>query len=571
MSRYLNLHHLWTALAVFFFSASLLTVPVPAQAIKGGNLAGGSKTDWAVALQMVNRIDSGWMKCSGTFVAPYWVLTARHCVANADLQHAHASVGAHVNYNWPYQVTNIVGHPYLDVALVKLNAPGNATVPFSAQHLSSGSPSQFYGFGTGVDLKVGQLSSLGSPGDGFLYARSGSGNISEVGDSGGPLVSSGVVYGVLSAAVQAPRGYLQPEDYKFVPSAAFARWIFESIKAVPWEGTPWIVPAQPNPSANPGQNQVPNQRPQAALPANPAPGRVFGPDRVATSIAAWRQGGFTGPSLVIATGRAAPDALSAGPLAAALGAPLVLSNGPFVEPGTVAEIQARGIRDVRLVGGQVAFDPATLGDLQARGVQVSRIYGMNRYGTAAAVAGQTIAEWNQRGIVQTPIFLADGLSFADALSSGAGAAFAHGVVILNAGASLPPETVGFIENHQAHSGGSIFPIGGPAVQAWNQAGLAGFKSQRIQGLDRYQTAQLVAQAFSPAATSAVVASGVNFPDGLAGAALAAHRNACLLLTNPNVLSAPTAARLAQLPNRGFSVVMGGPGAVSEAVAWGVRG
>ena len=109
------------------------------------------------------------------------------------------------------------------------------------------------------------------------------------------------------------------------------------------------------------------------------------------------------------------------------------------------------------------------------------------------------------------------------------------------------------------------------MQAWNQAGLAGYKSQPIQGLDRYQTAQFVAQAFAPGAPSAVVASGVNFPDGLAGAALAAHRNSCLLLTDPNILSAPAAARLAQLPNRGLSVVMGGPGAVSEAVTWAVRG
>lgn len=111
------------------FSAGLLAMPVPAQAIKGGNLAGGSRTDWAVALQIVNRNDSGWMKCSGTFVTPDWVLTAKHCVTNADLQHAYASVGAHVNYNWPYHVTNIVGHPYLDVALVKLNAPGKIPCP----------------------------------------------------------------------------------------------------------------------------------------------------------------------------------------------------------------------------------------------------------------------------------------------------------------------------------------------------------------------------------------------------------------------------------------------------------
>lgn len=583
MSRHSFFRHLGTGLVAVFLSASLMTGSVPAHAIKGGSLAGSTETGWAVALQIASTRDSGWMKCSGSLVTKDWVLTAKHCVNNANLQHAYASIGSHINYNWPYKITSIVAHPYLDVALVKLSAPGTATLPFSVQNLSFATACQFYGYGSDVDLKVTQLDSLGSPGDSYIYARSFSGNISQVGDSGGPLVKGGVLYGVLSAAVQAPREYLRPEDYKFVPSRAFAQWIFQTIRAVPWEGTPWITPAQPNPSGNPHQNQPqglqpqpqPNsqsqQQPQPTPRTDPAPGRISGSDRVATSIAAWQQGGFTGTSLVIATGTASADALSAGPLAAVLGAPLVLSNCPVVEPATVAEIQARGIRDVRLVGGQVNFDPATLGTLQAHGVQVSRIYGTNRYGTAAAVAGQTLVEWNQRGKTQTPIFLADGVSFPDALSAGAGAAFAHGVVLLSAGAHLPPETVQFIQTHQAQSAYSIFPIGGPAVQAWNQAGITNFKAQPIQGLDRYQTAQFVAQAFAPGATSAVVASGVNFPDGLAGAALAAHRNACLLLTNPQVLPVPTATRLAQLPNRAASVVIGGPGAVSESVAWAIRG
>lgn len=496
------------------------------------------------------------MECSGSFVSSNWVLTAAHCVTNANLEYAYASIGASINRNFPSAVTRVIAHPYYDVALVRLDSPGRAVLPFTSQNLTAGEAGEAYGFGTGLNLKTTQLSALGTLEDGYLYARSARGNYSEVGDSGGPLISGGKLYGVLSAAVQTPRGYLRFEDYKYVPSSSFANWIFETIGVSSIEGTTGAVPSpQPNPQPKPGA----------------APGRIAGNNRVETSLQAWRQGGFTGPSLVIAIGKAAPDALSAGPLAAALGAPLVLSNGTFVEPGTVAEIQARGIRDVRLVGGQVTFDPATLGALQARGVQVSRIYGMNRYGTAAAVAAQTIAEWNQRGITQTPILIANGLSFPDALSAGAGAAFIHGVVVLNAGASLPPETAEFIQAHQMQSGASIFPIGGPAVRAWNQAGLAGYKSQPIQGLDRYQTAQFVAQAFAPGASSAVIASGVNFPDGLAGAALAAHRNACLLLTHPGYLSAPTAARLAQLPNRASSVVIGGPGAVSEAAAWAVRG
>lgn len=527
-----------------------------AYAIEGGTLTDSSETGWAVALRISSTSDDGWMECSGSFVSSNWVLTAAHCVTNANLEYAYASIGASINRNFPSVVTRVVAHPYYDVALVRLDSTGRAVLPFASQNLTAGEAGEAYGFGTGLNLKTTQLSALGTLEDGYLYARSARGNYSEVGDSGGPLISGGKLYGVLSAAVQTPRGYLRFEDYKYVPSSSFANWIFETIGVSSVEGTTGAAPSpQPNPQPKPGA----------------APGRIAGSNRVETSLQAWRQGGFTSSSLVIATGKAAPDALSAGPLAAALGAPLVLSNGPFVEPGTVAEIQARGIRDVRLVGGQVAFDPATLGDLQARGVQVSRIYGMNRYGTAAAVAAQTIAEWNQRGITQTPILVADGLSFPDALSAGAGAAFIHGVVVLNAGASLPPETAEFIQNHQVQSGASIFPIGGPAVRAWNQAGLAGYKSQPIQGLNRYQTAQFVAQAFAPGASSAVIASGVNFPDGLAGAALAAHRNACLLLTHPGYLSAPTAARLAQLPNRASSVVIGGPGAVSETAAWAVRG
>ena len=538
----------------------------PASAIEGGNLTDPSESGWAAALRISNQSDSGWMECSGSFVAANWVLTAAHCVANANLEVAYASVGASINRNFPLAVKGIVAHPHYDIALVRLDSPGRAILPFSSQNLPSGQVSEAYGFGTGLNLKTTQLTSLGTLNDGYLYARSARGKYSEVGDSGGPLISGGKLYGVLSAAVQTPRGFLLSEDYKYVPSSAFANWIFETIGVSSIDGIARVVSPSPT-------KPEPQPQPQPAAQPQPgtAPGRIAGTNRVETSLQAWRQGGFTGPSLVIVTGRAAPDALSAGPLAAALDAPLVLSIAPRIEPGIVTEILGRGVRDVRLVGGQVAFDPATMRDFQARGIQVSRIYGMNRYGTAAAVARQTITEWNQRGIVQTPILLADGMSFPDALSAGAGAASIHGVVVLNAGASLPPETTEFIQNHRVQSGGSIFPIGGPAAHAWNQAGLADFRSQPIQGLDRYQTAQFVAQAFAPGATSAVVASGVSFPDGLAGAALAAHRNACLLLTDPSRLSPPTAARLAHLPNRAASVIIGGSGAVSETVAWGVRG
>lgn len=559
------------AIGLAFFIASIVSLgcfAVPARAIEGGGLADGTESKWSVALQILSTEDSGWMKCSGSFISQNWVLTAGHCVTAADLDNAYASVGSHINYNWPYEAKQIKKHPFLDVALVQLDKPGVARLQFSREELHGGELVEAFGFGPGINLKSAQLRSLGQPGDGFLYARPNDNNISEVGDSGGPLVYNGKIYGVLSAAVQSYRGNLQPEDYKYVPTAKFAQWIFENTSTAPAEGANW----QSDKATTPKLGETEKNSNMGTAPVqSAATNRISGPNRVATSLAAWDQGGFTGTSVVIATGDKAADALAAGPLAAALDAPLVLSNGPAVEAATVSRILARGIHDVHLVGGQIHFDTQTMNYLLARGVAVNRIYGPNRYATATAVA-RLVGDLNvKKGLPDTPVLLADGIIFPDALSAGAGAAYVHGVVVLSAGAAMPSETAEYLRQSANPTTDSVFPIGGPAVKAWSKAGISGFRYQTIQGRDRYQTAQLVAQVFAAGATSAVVASGLNFPDGLSAAPFAFKRGSCLLLSNPHRLSAPTAARLGQLPARGDSLVIGGPGALSDAVAWAVKG
>ena len=63
---------------------------------------------------------------------------------------------------------------------------------------------------------------------------------------------------------------------------------------------------------------------------------------------------------------------------------------------------------------------------------------------------------------------------------------------------------------------------------------------RVGGLDRYATAALVAQATFPAPNANIIlASGLNFPDGLAAAGLAGAANAPVLLTDPNSLPGAT--------------------------------
>ncbi|GAA6524340.1 cell wall-binding repeat-containing protein [Intrasporangium sp. DVR] len=89
---------------------------------------------------------------------------------------------------------------------------------------------------------------------------------------------------------------------------------------------------------------------------------------------------------------------------------------------------------------------------------------------------------------------------------------------------------------------------------------------RLAGADRYATAAAVAAArYSPGVEVVYVASGLTFPDALAGAARAAYNRAPLLLTRPTSLPTSTRDAIIRLqPAR--VVVLGGAVSVSEPVA-----
>lgn len=88
---------------------------------------------------------------------------------------------------------------------------------------------------------------------------------------------------------------------------------------------------------------------------------------------------------------------------------------------------------------------------------------------------------------------------------------------------------------------------------------------RLAGADRYATAAAISRArFSAGVTTVYIATGTNFPDALAGAAAAGHRESPVLLVRPNELPDATRAELARLSPDSI-VVLGGTAAVSEAV------
>lgn len=117
-----------------------------------------------------------------------------------------------------------------------------------------------------------------------------------------------------------------------------------------------------------------------------------------------------------------------------------------------------------------------------------------------------------------------------------------------------------------NTGSDVLATSEPVAVTWGAGSTVAPGVTRIAGANRYATAaQLAVARFSPGLATAFVVVGTNFPDALAAAPAAASMGAPVLLTQRDALPAETVAALQALRPASI-VVVGGPGAVSEAVA-----
>ncbi|MDY0913692.1 cell wall-binding repeat-containing protein [Rathayibacter festucae] len=92
-----------------------------------------------------------------------------------------------------------------------------------------------------------------------------------------------------------------------------------------------------------------------------------------------------------------------------------------------------------------------------------------------------------------------------------------------------------------------------------------FTSERVAGVDRYETAARLSREFVPAGVPVVyIASGANWPDALSAGPAAAHLGGTLLTTDPSSLPSSTRAEIERLsPDR--IVIAGSALSVSDTV------
>lgn len=186
--------------------------------------------------------------------------------------------------------------------------------------------------------------------------------------------------------------------------------------------------------------------------------------------------------------------------------------------------------------------------------------GGDRYGTAAAVSSKAFPTGAD------DVFLASGTAFPDALAGASYAAGRGGPILLVRRDALPNATAGELDRLDPEV---ITILGGTGAVsdavAEAVAKYASVEVRRIAGPDRWATAAAISGGFLAPVPTAFVASGLDFPDALAGgAAIGGTTGGPVLLVEPGAIPAATAAELARLqPNQ--IVVLGGTGAVSDAV------
>jgi putative cell wall-binding protein len=288
--------------------------------------------------------------------------------------------------------------------------------------------------------------------------------------------------------------------------------------------------------------------------------RLAGADRFVTSVELSKSL-YTGPVPVvyITTGASFPDALSAAPAAAAQGGPLLLTYPGELPASVRAELARLQPTKIVVVGGDAAVSPSVV--QQLRGIQgnLTVLAGVDRFETS-----RLISQYAFPGA--RAAYLATGSTFPDALSAGAAAGTRRVPVVL-VNSNVP--TVDQATANLLSGMTDIAVVGGPAAIpdsfVSSLASLSPNGVRRLAGDDRFLTSVAINNDAFPSASTAYLATGVEFPDALAGAAGAGATSSPLYVSHTNCI--PGAVKSSIIAKGASNVVLlGGPVALSLNVA-----
>jgi len=310
------------------------------------------------------------------------------------------------------------------------------------------------------------------------------------------------------------------------------------------------------------------------VPATEA--EVEGTNRYLTAIEASKKAYPNGADVaVLATGENWPDALGGAALAGVLDGPLLLTPHDVLPASVAAELDRLNVKGVYVLGGTGAVSDDVLNAAKALTPlgAAERLGGLNRYETANKIAERVVSL--SSGTYDGAAFVCTGEDFPDALAAAPIAAANGWPIYLTQAAVLTPSTKTAMQSNTATHG---YVIGGTgavsaAVEAELDAAFIDFS--RIGGANRYYTAaKLATKAFEGMGmlwSRPALATGLDFPDALAGGVLQGSDYSVLLLTRGTTLAPEAAAALTANRKMIYELrYLGGDGVLSPGVRSAAR-
>lgn len=292
--------------------------------------------------------------------------------------------------------------------------------------------------------------------------------------------------------------------------------------------------------------------------------RITGANRYETSVAI-SQAGFDHANVVfVVSGTNYPDGLAAGPAAAALNGPVLLTDPAAISAEVLAEIARLNPTLIVAVGGIASVSDNAVSQLEGISASstVKRITGGDRNDTS-----RQLARFAFDGNDVHTAYLTTGLNFVDALAAGAGAANDSGPLLLDSGSGTIDTATSQllqdldIERVVIAAGTSAIP----AATANALAAVPGVTSViRRTGVDRYNSSAVVGQGSFGAADTVFLAVGDNYPDGLSAAGLAGQWRSPIYLAQQSCVPATVLADIRRLAPRKV-IILGGSGALGVGV------
>lgn len=250
--------------------------------------------------------------------------------------------------------------------------------------------------------------------------------------------------------------------------------------------------------------------------------RLSGQDRVETALSISQKGWPSAQTVILCEYADFPDSIASTPFAVSQNAPILLTQGDSIDPRVVKELERLKPQKVILLGGEGVLKPSIERELEQLkfSLEWERIGGADRYETSILLS---------KRVNNDSLILANGDDFPDALSAASYAGIKLIPIVLTS-KTLPEAVLKHLEEVRPNH---LIVIGGEGVIPSDSLTNNNINIEtRLGGQDRYETNTKVVSFVDDTyeADDLFLASGITFPDAVAGTVLAAKYKAPLLLT-----------------------------------------